>query len=251
MNTELNIVNPHLQYGKVPLLPPSNNYYLHIAAEIDHSFLPFAIWSGRKKKMIIREAKKWCTALKKDKAIVSAVVFEAVVIPPGKGAFLQKRQSVHPARFDIAILIESAGKETIQQIMASEAYIVFKRLLDVSAHYTYTTPALNIKRMASVDHTRGGVFLFNYFYGDDLQQNIDVWEYTAGWFRKETGLDNSTVLLPLHTDESMYTIINHCRWNSLSDILPSLLFKKTFHDFVLKNFYANNVAPMPILFRMA
>ena len=39
-------------------------------------------------------------------------------------------------------------------------------------------------------------FLFNYFYADDSEQNIKVWDYTAGWFQYQTGLDNSTVILP-------------------------------------------------------
>src|ERR1700704_5705723 len=38
-----------------------------------------------------------------------------------------------------------------------------------------------------------------------------VWEHTAGWFQQETGLDNSTVLMPARADLSEYTLINHCR----------------------------------------
>lgn len=34
------------------------------------------------------------------------------------------------------------------------------------------------------------------FFADSLEQNLGVWEYTAGWFQEETGLDNSTVLVP-------------------------------------------------------
>jgi len=35
------------------------------------------------------------------------------------------------------------------------------------------------------------------------------------------------------------------------DILPSLLFKKSFHSYVLDNFYANKVAAMPVLYKLA
>ncbi|MEO5499999.1 MAG: hypothetical protein ABIR31_01035, partial [Ginsengibacter sp.] len=63
--------------------------------------------------------------------------------------------------------------------------------------------------------------------------------------------DNSTVLLPLYKQQSKFTIINHCRWDKLSDILPALLFKKSFHTYVLENFYANKVAAMPILYKIA
>ncbi|EMJ92810.1 hypothetical protein LEP1GSC193_0177 [Leptospira alstonii serovar Pingchang str. 80-412] len=36
----------------------------------------------------------------------------------------------------------------------------------------------------------------------------------------------------------------------MSDVLPSLLFKKSFHSYVLDNFFVNNVAAMPVLYRM-
>jgi len=37
----------------------------------------------------------------------------------------------------------------------------------------------------------------------------------------------------------------------LIHILPSLIFKKSFKEFVLNNFEANNVAAMPILYKLA
>jgi hypothetical protein len=111
--------------------------------------------------------------------------------------------------------------------------------------------ATNPKSMGPVDHERQGVFLFNYFFADDTAQNLAVWEYTAGWFGQETGLDNSTVLLPRDGERSEYNIMNHCRWDRLRDVMPSLLFKRSFRDYVLANFESNNVAAMPILYRMA
>ena len=88
-------------------------------------------------------------------------------------------------------------------------------------------------------------------YIEFLKQNLQVWEHTAGWFEDQTGLNNSTLILPDQVNEGSYKIINHCRWDHLIDILPSLIFKKSFKDFVLNNFEANNVAAMPILYRLA
>jgi hypothetical protein len=59
------------------------------------------------------------------------------------------------------------------------------------------------------------------------------------------------VLLPAEPAKSQYSIINHCRWDRLRDILPSLIFKRTFRSYVLDNFAANNVAAMPTLYRLA
>ena len=55
----------------------------------------------------------------------------------------------------------------------------------------------------------------------------------------ETGLDNSTLILPdedsragsgAHANSSMATqhsVINHCRWDRLSSVLPAPIFKVT------------------------
>ena len=90
-----------------------------------------------------------------------------------------------------------------------------------------------------------------FFYADQVKQNLQVWEYTAGWFEDQTGLNNSTLILPDQVNEGSYKIVNHCRWDRLIDILPSLIFKRSFKEFVLNNFEANNVAAMPILYRLA
>jgi hypothetical protein len=37
----------------------------------------------------------------------------------------------------------------------------------------------------------------------------------------------------------------------MKDILPSLIFKKSFHTYVLDNFYSNKVAAMPVLYKIA
>jgi hypothetical protein len=48
-----------------------------------------------------------------------------------------------------------------------------------------------------------------------------------------------------------YKIINHCRWNRLRDVVPSLLFKPSFRTFVLANFVANATAAISALYRRA
>ena len=125
------------------------------------------------------------------------------------------------------------------------------QIVNDNSIFTHTITASNARRIGPVDHSRPGVFLFNYFFADSVEQNLAVWNYTAGWFQAETGLDNSTVLLPTAAARSNYSIINHCRWDRLGQILPSLIFKKSFHSYVLDNFAANNVAAMPVLYRLA
>lgn len=107
-----------------------------------------------------------------------------------------------------------------------------------------------MRRIGPVDHRRDGVFLINYFYADRTDLNLAAWQYTAGWFMDQTGLDNSTVLLPIETSEPRYRIVNHARWDRWRDILPSLILKRSFRTYVLEHFRANGVAAMPILYRL-
>jgi hypothetical protein len=125
------------------------------------------------------------------------------------------------------------------------------RELEAASRHSYRLRAHNVRRMGPVDHRRQGVFLFNYFYADRTDLNLAAWQYTAGWFHDQTGLDNSTVLLPDATSEPRYRLVNHARWDRLRDVLPSLIFKRSFHSYVLEHFRVNGVAAMPVLYRLA
>jgi len=253
MNTQLNVVNKHLNFPTVSLMEPAGSRYIHIAAEVDSNPIPFYLWSSPSKKKLLADCKKWCARLKQDLDLISADVFKAILRPPaGKGEFVNQRMDkVHIARFDVSMLIEAKSDEVIQQVQTHKAYQEMEKAIRSTASYTHIITATNTRRIGPVDHSRQGVFLFNYFFADDTTQNLAVWNYTAGWFQAETGLDNSTVLLPQNGEKSQYNIINHCRWDKLSDILPSLIFKKSFHAYVLENFIANHVAPIAILYQLA
>jgi hypothetical protein len=220
---------------------------------VDANPIPLFLWSSPRKRKLLTDCKKWCAQLKQDLNLISADVFKAVLRPPsGRGEFVEQRMDkVHIARFDVSILIEAGSDEVIKQVQAHPAYQKMEKAIKSAASYTHIITATNTRRIGPVDHSRQGVFLFNYFFADDTEQNLAVWNYTAGWFQAETGLDNSTVLLPRDEERSKYNIINHCRWNRMNDILPSLIFKRTFHAYVLDNFIANHVAPMAILYRLA
>ncbi len=250
--SSLTIVNSHLHFSKVSLVEPTTNFYLHIAAEIDHSPFPVFLTTSNKKKQLIKQCKLWCLQLEQENNVVSAVVFRATLIPPGKGKFTkQRKDKIHIAKFDLAILIETKASEKIIEIQESDAYKKIEFDIKIASAFTHIVTATNVKSINPVNHQNQGVFLFNYFFADSVEQNLGIWEYTAGWFQQETGLDNSTVLLPTKQNQSKYSIINHCRWDKMSEVLPSLIFKKSFHSYVLDNFYANNVAAMPVLYKIA
>ena len=235
---------------KARLIQPAGSGYALLAAEIDaHPFL----WASRTKRHLIEDCTSWCARIAQEPGVREAVTFKAVLFPPmGEPGFLRRRrEQFHRARFDLVLLVETDSVERAERLFASASFRALEAHVRDEASHVYVVAASNAKRIGAVDHRRGGVFLFNYFYADSLAQNLAVWEYTAGWFHKETGLDNSTVLAPTQPDLSQYTLINHCRWNRLADVLPSLVFKRSFRDFVLAHFDANDTAPMPILYRLA
>lgn len=250
-DTNISVVHPELKFDKVSLVEPSEHHYLLLAAEIDTSPLPFFLFTSSKKKELLKYSKTICQELELIDGVISAMVFKAGLIPPGKGKLLEERPEVHIAKYDVVVLIEVESESIAENIKSNKLYKDLEKKISEAANNTLYLSASNVKKIEAVDHGKQGVFLFNFFYADNVQQNIGIWEYTAAWFQQETGLDNSTVLLPENPGESDYKIINHCRWDKFSDILPSLIFKKTFRSYVLDNFYANNVAAIPILYKLA
>jgi hypothetical protein len=249
LKAKLRISQASDTYSKATLVAPTGHGYIQLGAEVDRR-LPF-LPASRTKKALLRACKALCDRLRRQEGVTDVTLFTAALIPPGKGALLKQRPDVHIARFDIAILIETSTVAEAQSLRTGDAFGDLEACVRRAASYVHIVTARNARRIGPVDHTRKGIFLFNYFYADDLQQNLAVWEYTAGWFEQETGLDNSTLLEPLEGSPSQYTIINHCRWDGLRDILPSLAFKPSFRSYILGNFEANNTAAIPILYRLA
>ncbi len=231
-------------FPQAPLIAPSPAGYLLLALEIDHRppFL-FALAS---------RAKRRATALLRAFAArhADAQVFTARVIPPGRGAFLRQRPQIRPARFDLVLMLRCADPAAARALQAGADWQALRAATAPLARRSTDFAAGNIRQIGPVDHTRPGVFLFNWFYADALAQNLAVWNFTAGWFTDQTGLDNSTVLQPDAGQGVDWPIVNHCRWDSLADILPALLFKPGFRRYVLAHFAANRTAAMPVLYRM-
>ena len=247
----LEIVGPRDLFPEVTLVQPLSSGYLMLALEVDHRPTFGFFFPSARKRRLIDDLKTFSFQLRENSSVLEATVFKALLIPPGRGAILKKRPEVEIARFDVVLLIEFENLEMAESFKVSPQWIEALASATARARKSITIAASNVRRIGSVDHTRDGVFLFNYFYADSLELNLKVWNYTAGWFQDQTGLDNSTVFLPENTPGLSYTIINHCRWDRLGDILPELLFNRTFRPFVLANFERNNTAAMPVLYRLA
>jgi hypothetical protein len=232
------------------LVEPATSGYLLLAAEVDaHPML----WASRTKRQLVEDASSWCAGIAREAGVLEAVTFKALLIPPiGEAAFLRRRRGeFHRARFDLVVLVQTDSVERAEALRKGARFRRLETRIREEAGHVYVVAAGNAKRIGAVDHARDGVFLFNYFYADSQAQNLAAWEQAAGWFRRQTGLDNGTLLRPAQADLSEYTLIDHCRWDRLRDVLPALLFKRSFRDAVLERFDANDTGAMPILYRLA
>lgn len=252
MTTDYNlkIVNQHLQYNKVSLISTLTSSFIHIAAEIDTASTPLFLTTTAKKKVFIQKCKKWSKEIEKTEGVIEVSLFKATIIPPGFGQYIKENlNNIHLAKFDFVILIETVSDDITEKVKNLEAFNMIKNEITKVASFHHIMYASNVRRIGSVNHKKKGVFLFNYFSAKNREQNLKIWEYTAGWFEHETSLNNSTLMLPTEENQ-LYSIVNHCRWDKYIDILPSLIFKKSFKKYVLDNFYANNLGAQPILYKI-
>ncbi|MCR9141043.1 MAG: hypothetical protein NXI24_02140 [bacterium] len=248
----MQIVNQHLQYPRAPLVEPNRSGYIHVGIEVDRSRLPFFLFTSNAKKTILARAKSFAESLAGRSEVKAANVFRAVVRPPVNQPYLEAvSDRFHVARYDVAVLIETQDAGAARAIRDSQEFRDFQDFINDLAKFVHVVVTENARRIAEVDKSRPGVFLFNYFFSERPEDLLAVWEYTAGWFIKETGLDNSTLMIPAAGEASEYGVINHCRWDSLPRLMPSLIFKKSMQTYVMENFAANKIAVMPILYRLA
>ena len=250
MDSPIKIVNEHLKFPKVNLKEPLQEGFILISAEVDKRT---SFWGESKsKKNLIKQLKELSGALRKDKQVQDATLFKASLFPPGRGgAYLQRLNKEVHDRYDVVLLIETISADDIEEVQNNAIYQSILSAISQYSSYHFVYSAENIRRIDRVNHQKQGVFLFNYFVADNKSQNLKIWEYTAGWFQDQTQLDNSTLFSAIDDTPSDYRVINHCRWDGFMDILPSLIFKKSFKTYVLDNFEANHVAAIPILYKLA
>lgn len=246
----LQIVNADPRYSTAKLIEPTTLGYIHAAAEVDPRSMPF-LPNRREKSKLRSRLKELAHQLERLDVVEKVTVYDAIVIAPPSGYVKERTASVHVPRYDIVVLIEAVSPEAAHDVQKTAAYTALVDVLRGKASDMHLIVARNLKRVGDVDKMRQGLFLFNYFVGDDAQVTLDLWDYLAGWYAVETGMNNSTLLIPLDGERSDYVIINHARWDSLLRFLWQQFSKKSFKTYMQANLDANRVGAMPILYRLA
>jgi hypothetical protein len=255
---ELKIVNANPAYVPVKLVEPATRGYIHVGAEVRPRRLLLLrslqrLPAGREKAALIGRLTELARQLEHLEAVEKVTIFDALAIAPARSAYLKERgDSIHVPRFDLVVLIETTSPAVIRDLQSTPLYEALLDALRSQAKRLHVMAGRNAKRVDDVDKTRQGLFLFNYFVADDARVMLQLWDYLAGWFAVETGLDNSTLLVPLEGERSDYLAINNARSEEgLARLLWRLFSKKSFRTYVLANLEANRVGAMPIFYRLA
>jgi hypothetical protein len=249
--TGLQLVYTDRNYPPVKLIEPTTLSYIHIAAEVQPRSLPFRMFmpQGRKKSELLTELKALAQPLEQLDAVEKVTVFHAsVLLPIERLRYIkQRKDAIRIPRFDIVVLIETKSVLASRDVQTTPAYRALVDTLTSKAKHIHIVTARNAKRIADVDKTVPGLFLFNYFVADDVGVMLQLWDYLAGWYAVETGMDNSTLLVPLEGESSDYLAINHARWDvSLLRILWRQFSRFSFTFYLQENLEANRVGSLPV-----
>jgi hypothetical protein len=245
---DFTLVNPQPKYQPVKLIEPPPLGYVHVAAAVEPPAgrIPRPGSSPGKKALLAR-LKDLARQLESLPEVVGATVYRGILIAPPAG---YARQATHPARYDVAVLVETTTPAVIGEVQASEPYKLLLEAVHGAAKDLHVMAAHCIRRVGDVDKARQGLFLFNYFVAEDRQVALQVWDHLAGWYAVETGMDNSTLLAPI--GDADYVFVNHLRWDySLPQLLLRQFAKPSFRSYVLANLRANRTGSMPLLYRLA
>ncbi|HZD65385.1 MAG TPA: hypothetical protein VE152_04730 [Acidimicrobiales bacterium] len=252
---ELTTARPRRARRPVRFSDPSPFGYIHLAAAVAPPRRPGPPVPGpspARAALLDR-----CTALARDledlDTVTSATVYRATVIPPvTSGASPATHAALHPARYDVAVLIETPTPAAIGEVQDTAAYRSLLGAIEAAARDRHVMTARCHRQIADVDRTRQGLFLFNYLAADPARAElaVAVWEHLAAWYAANTGLTNSTLLAPL--GEADYALVNHARWDtSVARFMARQFTRPSFWTDIVATLRANHLTAMPILYRLA
>jgi len=237
------------RWTRARLVEPSGAGYVFLGASSGPWRVPPALPSTRRR-FLLGMMRATALELRRHPQVERADVFRGLLRPPGTRSVPGQRAA--STAFDVVLLVQTRHPDGAAALAATAGLTELVRELEAAGASTLAFPASDVRRLGDVDHDRPGVFLLNYFTADDVETNLNAWSHTAGWFQDQTRLDNSTVLRPLDPAGGAggFSVVNHCRWDRLRDVLPALVLRPSFRTFVLRTFAEHRIAPHPVLYRL-
>lgn len=242
---DLNLTGDADRYPRPRLLEPPTSGYLYLGAAVSPPSGPPLVRPSRRRSALVTRLDGLARQLRELETVRCVSIYRAVLMPPVGGD-----PRTRP-RDDVVVLIETTDLDALEAVRASP--VTEQLLAAMSAAATagvHTMQARCLRFLGEVDRTRQGLFLFNHFNAVDRELATRLWEYLAGWYVAETGLDNSTLLQPV--DDTPRAFVNHARWDtSLIRFAAQQFGTCSFYSYVRANLRAHGVVAMPVLYRLA
>jgi hypothetical protein len=242
------IVNADPKYTLVKLVEPTALGYIHIAADVHPRAVPL-LPNPRAKSQLLAELKALAHRLRQFDAVERVTVFDSSGYSPLSPDLQEQAESIHIARFDIVVLIETTSLLTARELQTTAVYQTLVETLRHQATSVHVIAARNAKQIGNVERTRSDVYRFTYFVADDADVMLQLWDHLAGWYVVETGLANASLLVPLEGERSDYVSVDYAGLNGRS--LVRQMRTKSFRTYVQANLAANRVGAMPVLYQRA
>src|ERR671931_2444904 len=132
---ELATVNQSTKWPPATLREPLPYGYVHVAAAVEPPRQPGPPFPGRspRKAALLSRLKELAAELQGLDAVERAPVSRAVLVPPAEPG------AAHPARFDVAVLIETTTADRIAEVQAAEPY---RQLLPAGTEAPHEVPLI-------------------------------------------------------------------------------------------------------------
>ncbi|MFC7192083.1 hypothetical protein [Halocatena marina] len=242
-------------YSKAQFIEPTTLGYIHIGAEVQPSTLPITLFPpSAEKATLLEKLKQQTQQLEEFETVETATVFKAVTMPPfHRFPYIKDHiDSLRLAQFDIAILIETSSPAVVPDVRDTTAYQTLVNTIQSEATQMHVMAARNKKRIDTVNKARDGLFIFNHFVADDPEVLLELFDHLAGGYVAETGLDNSTLLVPLDEEKADFVAINNAQWDiSRFRFVWREMTNPGLRKYVQTHLEANQAGSMPVLYRLA
>jgi hypothetical protein len=242
------ILNPGNRYQRASLIEPRPAGYVHIAAAVDPPARPGPSPLTASVRELLSLQAPLLQRLAANADVHGVSVYRAIGFPPLAAFEVPDRYKAAVARYNLEILIESTGVETLVSVQDDPAYPELLSLLAARTIEPVITVGHNVRRIADVP-ANGRLHLFNHFL-TDREDALEVWDYLAGWYQREMRLTNSEVIAPNDPGATPFAFINHASWNmGVARFIARQLSRRSFRSFVIANLRANEVWALPYLYR--
>jgi hypothetical protein len=115
----LQLAHPNPAYGKVGLIEPAPLGYLHIGAEVRPPARPGPVVPSRERSQLVGGLKVLGRQLERADGVQKLTVYEAIAFAPPSSYVRQRSALLQPARFDVAVLVETESPGVIGAVRES------------------------------------------------------------------------------------------------------------------------------------